>query len=409
MKGTPAGRGLSLYRTLMTAAAAAFAGAILVQVLRYGVDVPFWDQWNFVRALRLLSAGEQTWAQLLFASQGEHQIGMQVLLSAAAWRLSGMHMPALMVWNWAMAALFCVLAMAVTRKALGAASSIPWTALGAAAFFIFNPAAYQVWIWGLPLVHLLIPLLYLAGIRVVQGRAPDGVKIVAAAAAAMLASHILASGLLLWALFPLMLRPYLQPGALRRERIAAGIATALLAASVAPFVLGSFTSQAPANGPTGPAVLAGFFLAYTGNLVSLATDTLPVVWAGLAGAGLVAFFAIAGVLAWREFRGKPQWAALAIWMSLGGYSLAAGALATLGRHRFGAAYAVEASRYVLASSFLPVACVVIGAMLVAALAAGLPRRLHLYSWALCGTVALVLACITFRVLQTTRAAVIFHF
>ena len=41
MKGTPAGRGLSLYRTLMTAAAAAFAGAILVQVLRYGVDVPF--------------------------------------------------------------------------------------------------------------------------------------------------------------------------------------------------------------------------------------------------------------------------------------------------------------------------------------------------------------------------------
>ena len=42
----------------------------------------------------------------------------------------------------------------------------------------------------------------------------------AAGVLAVLASYTLASGLLLWALFPLILRRYLKPGAWRRERLA---------------------------------------------------------------------------------------------------------------------------------------------------------------------------------------------
>jgi hypothetical protein len=386
------------WRALMACAAAAFAGSILLAILRFGVDVPFWDQWGFVDALRRLSAGEISWARLFFESQGEHQIGMQLLLSAAVWRVTGMYMPAVMVWNWITASLFCVLAMLVTRKELGAASGIPWTALGAAAFFVFNPAAYQVWMWGLPLVHLLIPLLYLAGVLVLQSRTSDAVKIGAAAVLAAAASHILASGLLLWPLFAVLLPRYTRAGALRRERIAGAVAVVLFAASAAPFATGSHPAPVGANGPSSARIIFEFFLAYTGNLASLATAAVPVRWAQLAGAALLAFFAAALALAWREFRGKPQRAALVmVWGSVGVYSIAAGALAALGRHRFGVAYAVESSRYVLASSFLPVACVVLGAMVVGALAATVPRRLHLYSWALCGTVMLVAAGMTFRV------------
>lgn len=402
-KCPPATRSAAVVRLLAAACAAAFAFAILAAILRYAVGIPFWDQWDFVRALRRIEHGELSWARLLFASQGEHQIGMQVLLSAAAWRLTGMYMPAVMVANWATAVLFCLLAFAVTRRALPPASVIPWLVLGAASFFVFNPAAYQVWLWGLPLVHLLVPLLFLAGVFAAQSRLPDGFKIAAAAAAAMTASFILASGLLLWAMLPPVLWRYAAPRLFRRERAAAALFGIALIASLAPYALASHASPAPTDGPSGPEVMARFFLAYTGNLVALATGHLPLAWAQLAGAGLLLFFALAGALAARELRGKPQWNALLVWGMVGGYSVLAGVLVTLGRHRFGVPYAVESSRYVLASSFLPVACVAVGCLLVAALAARLPARLHLYSWALCATVALVLSAGAFRVLQSHRA------
>jgi hypothetical protein len=399
----PPARGSVAVRGLLACCAAAFALVILFQILRYGVDVPFWDQWDFVRALRRISGGELSWARLLFASQGEHQIGMQVLLSAIAWRLTGMHMLAVMAMNWAVAALYCVLAMAVTRRALPAGGAIPWLVLGASAFFVFNPAAYQVWLWGLPLVHLLIPLLFLAGVFAAQSSIPDGLKIAVAAAAALTASFTLTSGLLLWAMFPPLLWHYASPRPFRRQRAAAAVYGLALLASLAPYALGTHAGPGPADGPSGPVTMAGFFLAYTGNLVSLSADAAPVAWAQLAGAALLLFFVPAGVLAARELYGKPQWAALMVWCAVGGYSILAGVLVALGRHRFGVPYAVESSRYVLASSFLPIACVAIGCLLIAALAARLPARLHLYSWTLCGTLALVLAAGGFRVLQMHRA------
>ncbi|HWQ57295.1 MAG TPA: hypothetical protein VN442_26665 [Bryobacteraceae bacterium] len=390
-------------RILLFCGAAAFAAAILSDVLRYSVDVPFWDQWDFVRLLREISAGDLSWARLLFTSQGEHQIGMQVLLSAAGWMLTGMYMPAVMVANWGTAALFCVLALAVTRRALPPNSTIPWLVLGASSFFVFNPAAYQVWLWGLPLVHLLVPLLFLAGVFAAQSAIPDRLKIVVAAVAAAAASFILTSGLLLWAMFPPLLWRWAAPHPFRRERAGTVLFGLALVVSVAPYAMGPHTSPAPAGAPSGPGVMARFFLAYTGNLVSLAKELTPVGWAQLAGAGLLLFLLAAGALAARELHRKPAWGALLIWGAVGGYSILAGAMVTLGRHRFGVPYAVESSRYVLASSFLPIACVAVGCLLVAALVDRQPARRYLFWCVLSGTVVLVLSAGAFRVLQLDRA------
>jgi hypothetical protein len=74
-----------------------------------------------------------------------------------------------------------------------------------------------------------------------------------------------------------------------------------------------------------------------------------------------------------------------------------------GRAGFGLAYAIESSRYVLASSFLPIACVALGSLLTARLAEALPRRIHLYSWVVCATVTLALAGTGLRLMQTNRA------
>ena len=396
--------GAMLYRVVAAGAAMWLAGAILQGVLRYGVDVPFWDQWTLLGTFRRVATGELSWPRALFLSHGEHQIGVDLLFSVASWKLTGMYMPAVMVLNWAIACAFCLLAMGVTRRALPAGSAIPWTVLWASAFFVFNPAAYQVWLWGLPLVYMLVPLLFLCGVAAAQSRLPDGWKIAVAGVCAWLACFTLASGLLLWALLPVVLACSTDPGVFRRERAATGLCVLLLASNL--YMLGTGVLAHPGAGAgqaKGLPAMARFFFAYTGNLVSVATEATPVAWAELAGAGLIAFFVLAVPLAAWRIKGRQEAGALAIWTAMGVYSLGAGGMATLGRYHFGVAYAVESSRYVLASAFLPVACVAVGSLLVAALARQLPARLHLYSWALCGTVALVAAGGAFRFLQTGRA------
>jgi len=382
-----------------------FAGTILRDILRYGVDIPFWDQWDFVAALRRTSSGEASWLQTLFLSGAEHQLGMQIVLSVLAWNLTQMHMVATMALNWTFAASFCLLAMWVTRQALPPGSRIPWLVLGIGSFFVFNPAAYQVWLWGLPLVHLLIPLLFFAGVSVAQSRASDRTKIVAAALCAFFASFILGSGLLLWFLFPVILIHYLRPTVIQAERPGVLLYATLGVLSVVTYAMGvlQYQSPAPAGGPSGPVLLAQFFFAYTGNLVSLSAEAPPVLWAEVTGIALAGSFLGLLALAFRELYGKKEWPAVAIWSCLGLYSLASGVLVTLGRHGFGLVYAVESSRYVLASAFLPVAIVALACVLIRAYSLALPSRLHLYSGILCLTVGLLVACAGFRYLQWTRA------
>jgi hypothetical protein len=235
---------------------------------------------------------------------------------------------------------------------------------------------------------------------VAQSHAPDRLKILAAGLMALLASFTLTSGLFLWCLFPLVLRRYVKPGAWRRQRLALAVCAVLLLACGIPYLPGIGSHPSPAPGAAFSALtLARFFLAYTGNLVALAAALTT---AECAGAALFVFFLAAAALATRE---GPGARVAVIWIAVGLYSLGAGAMVTFGRYGFGVAYALEASRYVLASSFLPVSCVALGCVVLGALSARLPALLHPYSWVLVGTAALVLAAGAFRIVQYGPALV----
>lgn len=371
-----------LYRAFIVCCSVFFAGFILEAILRYGVDVPFWDQWQMVSALRRSGLGA-----LLYRVE-EHRVAVQMLT------LLSPNMRVAMVLNWATAVAFCIMAAVVTRRALPAGGTIPWTVLGAAALFVFNPAAYQPWLWGLPLVHMLIPLLFLCGVAVVQSCWSESLKVAATALCALLASFALASGLLLWALFVPVLLTHTKPGIWRRARGAVVLAAALLVLSVVLVAPGAHT----AHGGASLAVMAEFFLAYTGSITAQIAHPMPIRFAQAAGLALLAFFAALLVLG-RNMDSRVR----VIWGCMGCYSILAGAMTAVGRSGFGAGYALDASRYVLSSSFLPLACVALGSLLAAQAASRLPQRLGLYSWALSATVLLVAAGCGCRLLQTGRA------
>src|SRR4051794_35590783 len=132
---------------LLVLASALSAVFILVKSRMYGVNVPYWDEWDYVAQLKHLHDSGKSWPYLLSVRAGEHLIGGQIVLSAAGWIITSMNERLVMVWNWFFAFSFCILVTWAAGRELGYKTLAPWVAFGASSFFLFNPAAYQLWLW----------------------------------------------------------------------------------------------------------------------------------------------------------------------------------------------------------------------------------------------------------------------
>ncbi len=388
----------------MVAAALFFAAYALVQTVRYGVNIPFWDEWDWVLLARQMHAGEISLSGILLKSAAEHKIAADILLAMLSWSLTGMNLRAVMVWNWFVDLLFCAAGFAITRHELGRRSILPWIALAASSFFVFNPTAYQFRTWGVPHFHLLLPLILFLGVRLVQSRVGLSLKVLALAAMALVSSFILGSGLLFWIMFPAILRLYHRGWSRAASKAALAAAGLLLALTAAMYVHGflHYTNPAPAGGITAGNV-ALFFLTYTGNFVAHCLSPQPLRLAQGAGLMTIALLLIASGTVLRNHQsGAPRRIAL-IWAGLGGYSILSAGAVAVARAGFGLAYALEASRYVLASCFLPIAAVVLAAMAIGGLARTLPVGILRYSSLVAALSVLVFIAGAARYMQTPAA------
>jgi hypothetical protein len=406
-------------RVVFLLIAGIFASYTLRQTIRYSVQVPFWDEWDFLSEYQRYEAGEIPLSALILAHEGGHLHGIGPFVAAIGvqeggwillWRLTGMNFRLVKVVNWSMAVAFIVLMALVARQALPRGSLAPWIILSTSSFFVFNPGAYQLWMWSIPPVYLIGPLLFLAAAFCAQTKLPVNVKILMSAAAATIVSFTFGAGVLLWALLPLVLAACVPWRELLKERaaITAYGLLALLTAGLHVYNLFTYHYPLPAGeGPVTFLAMASFFLAYTGNLV-LGFPAEPLIsWALAIGAIVLMFLGLSVVAACKSCRAKPEWTAVTIWLCLAGYQLLAGGLVTLARHSLGANYPVEASRYVLSASFLPVAAVAIAIIAVRAFRYKRPFNLSWYSGLLCSVTAVLAICLIIRAAQTpgTLAAI----
>ena len=205
--------------------------------------------------------------------------------------------------------------------------------------------------------------------------------------------------MLLWFLLPIVLATYTSWRELLRSRIATAVygLSALVMAALYAHNLSNYIEPAPAaTQPVTVRELASFFLAYTGNLVLGFPAPALVPWAHAIGAILLIFLGLSIFAAIKTSRGKPEWNAIVVWLCLAAYQLTAGALVALTRHTFGVTYLMDASRYVQAASFLPVATVAIAIVAARALRYQLPRNLLWYTGLLCMITAFLTACLVIR-------------
>lgn len=389
---------------LTVAIAASCAIWTLTRIHRYGVSIPFWDEWDFVKIMRELSSGDLSWPQALVLRGGEHQLFSQFAYSAVAWHLSHLHLKTVMVWNWCVAASFCLLAALVTGRELGGDKTIAWLTLAASSFFVFNPAGYQVMLWALPPVYSLLSLSFLIGVYLAQSRMPAGIKIVGAGLLSLFASFILGNGLLFWVALPAVLLLYEDFQRVRQSRVSLLIFAALLSLAIAGYVAGSIAYSGPPGAGSGlNAIVIGlFFLALTGNFVSLSLTPQPVHLAQAAGALIILLFAVATAVALRGRTGERRKIVL-VWVFFGFFWLLSGLSAAIARHAFGIPYALNASRYVTASSFFLLATLVLAATALKDLAPALPDYRKLYSSLVAAVAILLCTAIVCRYPQARTA------
>jgi hypothetical protein len=378
---------------------------VILKALQYGVNVPFWDQWDYIAQLHSWDRGEKSWLDVLTHTAGEHLIGGQVLLSAIEWHITGMNLRGLMVWNWFVALSFCLLAAWMTARELGYKSPIPWVVLGASAFFIYNPAAYQLWLWALPQIYLLVYLFLVVGVLLIQSRFDSGIKLSLIGVLAFGGTFLLGNGAVLWLILPVVLIAHCTWRELKARRIGVGIYLVLLgAAAVCYLVLvGSYKSPAPPAAGSSAGAIVSFFLTYTGNLVSLAMPNAALRVAQLVGLLLTGLFCVSVFLSLRLAGTRERRRTVLVWALIGGLSLLSGMLAAIARHSFGPMYPLEASRYVLASAFLPLAAVVLSAMALEDFTVHARAELRAYSLLLFLLSGLVFIALIARIQQTSRA------
>ena len=374
---------------------------MLQDILQYSVNTFFWDQWGFLQVFYDYDEGRKSIGDMLAYGFAGHRMSALLLSSFALWKLTSMNHLLLAILNWVLAITCAVLALQNTRIPGRPLRLASYAALAASCFYLFNPAGYQVWLWSLLPGHLLIPLFLLFGIRCTQSGWSLQVRIVTCAVVALIGSFTLGSGLLLWGLFAVVLLANSSIAELCKERMALGIYAGLGAVTALAYDLGAAFSHNP--GPSaGLNAFAGFFLAYTGNLVALSVADAPIRLAQYAGSALLVFFSITAFIALRIYRKTPAFGVVVGWICVGLFSIFSGMLATLGRHSFGLEYAFT-SRYVVSSALLPVACVALSVVTLEKFWDEPRAQSYGYSLLLSLLTILLFTSAVFRGLQTQRA------
>ncbi len=342
-----------LARTLLFCAFFLPASYLVFLIQRYGVDIPFLEQWNVAVFFEQLSQGSLAPADL-FAQQNEYrQFFPHVLIVVLGWLTN---------WNvkYELFIIFlfaCIISLSIYR--LGGLTLHGVSRVRRVAVFflsnllIFSPMQYENWLYGIQIVYLMPIACIVVGVLVAYTGASAKVKFLICACLSVISSFSAPNGLLSWVvLLPPLLLTAPRPDATERKWLVIGWTTCM-ALSVAVYFYGY---QAPPSHPTStetfqhPLRMVLYFFSFLGTPL----------WAGTlwvtAGAGVLLTF-VYGLVCFWLWKNRSDRALIvrsAGWLMLGAFSLLTGVLVTYGRSGFGLRES-ETARYIAFSLYLAVA------------------------------------------------------
>lgn len=358
------------------AAALLFPLCVTVAAWHCAVDVPYWDQWDWLDRLY----GEQGAFEVrrYWPLLNEHRVVVPLAIDWLLFEAVGvdMRVRALLKIPISLVSLASLVVLfRDTVQECGTRNEAPRTAIVVVVFsaLLFPAAYWPMWFDPRNYAVHLAQALTLLGVVLISTRARAWTTWTAAAVCSLLAALATTVGTLAWpaGLVVLWWRRY-PVRALVLWLVAAG-------AVVAPHAIDLLASVAdtPAAAPSARALLK-FFLAFAGRPVSPAMESLrywPSMMAGACGLLLL----VAGVARAATLRSGPAASRLAPWYVLAAWAVAIAGMATAGRASTGGLDVVHDARFVVAATPLWIAAAAF-ALFPGAASGGVQSRWSLRMW-----------------------------
>lgn len=343
----------------------------LWQILHFGVDVPYWDQFDDDLAGVHIKAhaGQLTLADLA-AQHNEHRILIPRLCYLALDHITQGNVIAEMLAGWAIALATSLVFLHLLRRPRATVAPTPAPPPAAArplgAWFlvnllIFSPAQWENWLWGMGLANLL-PMLWILLALVAAGSAlRPAAKFALAVACAALATWSSGNGMLAWGLVGGILL-----WAPTRRELAAGWRSAvgllaIMAVCIVPYFIGLAPSSHGGLHPYDSTLSAKFAyaVAFAGAPFGFAINAQPVLVATVAGVLIYALLAacVARFLQlWRRGDDVALCRQLLPWLGVAGFAVGSALIAAYARAGISVGQSLS-SRYVSFALYMPVALV----------------------------------------------------
>ncbi|MDQ3175044.1 MAG: hypothetical protein M3Q91_15285, partial [Acidobacteriota bacterium] len=182
------------------------AGLLLTLILKYGVDMPYWDEWQYVSFFEKFSQGTLTLSDL-FAQQNEYrQFFPNLIFVGLGWLTQWNKRHELLV-SFALACLVSFNIYRLGRLTIGGSPARRIMIYFLANLFIFSPVQNVNWLLGMQIIYF-IPIACLTTCLVIAySQLGARAKFLSCMCLATVSTFSSANGILCWLVLPLLTWP----------------------------------------------------------------------------------------------------------------------------------------------------------------------------------------------------------
>jgi hypothetical protein len=130
------------------------AALIFYIINRFGVDVPFWDQWDYAVFFEKMQAGTLSFYDL-FAQQNEYRQFFPNIIFVGLGAMSKWNVKYEMIVTFLLACLVSFNIFRLSCRTFGGSSLRRWSLFFLANLLIFSPLQWETWLFGVQIVYLV--------------------------------------------------------------------------------------------------------------------------------------------------------------------------------------------------------------------------------------------------------------
>jgi hypothetical protein len=321
------------------------AGFLAGIILMYGVNVPYWDQWEVADLVVKAFDGKLSLGDLTF-QQNESRLVFPRLVFIGLANLTGYDVRYEMWGSFCLACLVACNIYRLGRLTLGGNRKQEVFLFFLASLLIFSLVQWENWFWGIQF-SVFVPIACVTSIlSLAYSSRSVGTKFVVSAILSTISTFSFAHGMMCWIIVlpVLVLRTWEE---LKTKRWLIGCWLLGFAVAVGLYF---FNYTKPPSHPSFTEALAtlpaalGYFLALLGGPLGWGTKLNSLYQAVAVGSGIAALFVLMCLCVWRHRSESLVLYRTLAWLTLGSYTLVSAAVTTLGRLGLGIDTALS-SRY----------------------------------------------------------------